>query len=185
MTDLIDNNTLEIAKNEYVKNPLLGKWKASSLWYTPQHIIKRVNHTLDNNNQFYDPCPIDPTEDGLEQDWSEKAKQFNGCIYVNPPIPASVWAQKTITTFQQNDKLHIVYACYSIDVLWQVPELRYNNLRCMVRHRINWIDAKTMEIKKGSRNYNAFILFSNNQTIKNKFKLAFNDLGKIERSIEV
>ena len=55
----------------------------------------------------------------------------------------------------------------------------------MVRNRINWVNGLTGEIQKSSRNYNAFVLFSNNIKVMSRFKFAFSDLGKIERSVEV
>ena len=83
---------------------LLGKHVSSSLWYT---IMSRVKYTLENNH--YD---LDPGVDGLKLDWNEQAQLFNGCIYVNPPIPARNWARKTIQIFESNNNLNILYACY-------------------------------------------------------------------------
>lgn len=62
-------------------------------WRTP----KAVYQILDAEFQFnYDPCPINPTVDGLTTNWG-------GCNYVNPPygreLPA--WIQKGYAEWQK------------------------------------------------------------------------------------
>lgn len=50
---------------------------------TPDWLKKQV---IEEFGEFYDPCPVDPTEDGLATDWNQKMGETGSdCVYVNPP----------------------------------------------------------------------------------------------------
>lgn len=157
--------------------PLLGTHKASPEWYTPSHIWEKIYNTF-GTQEIFDPCPIGGC-DGLKKEWR------SDFIYINPPTPAKLWAEKAIATFNEHSNTNIIYAAFSESVLWQVPELiTYPTV--FVRYRIKWDSNKTDDGKRNApRNYNAFILLSNNAAIFQNFKTQFGDLGFLGRMISV
>lgn len=126
---------------------MLGDWKPSSEWYTPDHIVKKVCNTFDSH-LIFDPCPakermeegtfyteVDPlTMDGLKRDWGRYKY-----VYCNPPTPAQSWAKKALQTVAVSNTC-IIFACFSEAVIWQVNELLDYPI-CWVRKRVNWIDG--------------------------------------------
>lgn len=156
---------------------LLGTHKVSPEWYTPSHIWEKIYKTFGTQIVF-DPCPISGDR-GLETEWQ------SNFIYINPPTPAKLWAEKAIITFTNNPNTNIIYAAFSESVLWQVPELMTYPV-VFVRKRIKWDSNKTDDGKRNApRNYNAFILLSSNAAISQNFKTQFGDLGFLGRMISV
>ncbi|MBW4607138.1 MAG: hypothetical protein KME22_07915 [Hassallia sp. WJT32-NPBG1] len=156
---------------------LLGTHKASPEWYTPSHIWEKIYNTF-GTQEILDPCPIGGVS-GLETEW------LADFIYINPPTPARLWAEKAIVTFRDHPNTSIIYAAFSESVLWQVPELMTYPI-VFVRNRIKWDSNKTDDGKRNApRNYNAFILLSNNAVISQNFKAQFGDLGFLGRMVIV
>lgn len=62
---------------------------------TPDWLIDEV---IAEFGEFYDPCPVNPKECGLDADWHErKAMSGKDCVYVNPPYTRgaiSKWVAK-------------------------------------------------------------------------------------------
>ena len=173
--------------------------KSTSLWYTPDHILKRVLRTF-NHRDIYDPCPMgeDVAIDGLKTDWTD-----HRYVYCNPPIPAALWAYKALSVVEQHGNLTtILFAAFSPSVFFQEPRLlRYPT--CYVRHRIKWIDGRStlagksviddhgecvetripnprfMQSMVGSTQYSAFVLMGGNVQDLARFKANFQDIGAI------
>lgn len=156
---------------------LLGTHKASPEWYTPSHIWERIYKTF-GTKDIFDPCPIGGS-DGLTTEWQADF------IYINPPTPVRLWAEKAISTFTDRSNTNIIYAAFSESVLYQVPEL-LTFPTVLVRHRIKWDSNKPDNGKRNApRNYNAFMLLSNDALISQNFKVQFGDLGFLGRMISV
>lgn len=174
-------------------HPLLGSHKPSQEWYTPQYIWDKVSASFDYPIYYItDPCPIGglPHRDILSEDW----QHIGLYVYCNPPTPAAPWAKKCIEAYRQNPKMNIIFAAFSEAVLWQVNDLMDYPV-CWVRNRIPWIDGNRykkdvlnpnyMKPAKSPRNYNAFILLSNDDAIRDRFVKNFSDLGTIRQSKSV
>lgn len=160
------------------QHPLLGKHKHHSNWYTPTHIWTKIKATF-NTGIIYDPCPIYGLEDveaGKLHDGLDSTYWHLDNIYINPPSPASKWAIEALKHYQENSHKSIMFAAYSEAVLFQQPELK-RHLTCWVRNRIKW-DSNTPE-KVSPRSYNAFILMTNNDKMKNRFYDNFHDMGDV------
>jgi len=156
---------------------LLGTHKASPEWYTPFHIWDRIYGTFETK-EILDPCPISGAS-GLETEW------LANFIYINPPTPARLWAEKAIATFNTHPNTNILYAAFSESVLWQVPELMTYPI-VFVRNRISWDSNKSDNGKRNApRNYNAFVLLSNDSLILENFKNQFSELGFLGRMVKI
>ena len=47
-------------------------------WETPEYLLDYIRDKYFDGKDFFDPCPINPSFDGLKIDWKERN-------YVNPP----------------------------------------------------------------------------------------------------
>ena len=63
---------------------------------TPDWLISEIVHEF---GSFFDPCPVDPREDGLLSNWHERVYSSwdVDCVYVNPPYTRgqiAKWVEK-------------------------------------------------------------------------------------------
>lgn len=78
----------------------------SDLWKTPKEIY---DHYIDNG--YFDPCPSNPTFNGLEIEWKKKN-------FVNPPYSQiSKWVDKAIEE-NQKGKLVVLLVPSRTDTKW-------------------------------------------------------------------
>ena len=161
--------------------PLLGDHKISSDWWTPRAIFTKIEETFETTN-FYDPCPAYGQQSAIAGkipsglDLSKWGNE-SGCVYINPPSPASIWADMAINYHQDTPDSSVIFAAYSEAVLYQCPRLK-TYLTCWVRNRIAW-DCPPPMLKSSPRNYNAFILLTNSPLIAHRFFDNFRDIGDI------
>lgn len=76
----------------------------NNYWQTPNYILDLVNIFYDND--YFDPCPINPTFDGLSLDcnWTKKA-------FVNPPYSRGEIEKWTTKALYENhvNKTEIIF----------------------------------------------------------------------------
>ena len=95
--------------------------KASDICPTPRWIKKMFQ-------DFYDPCPIDPKEDGLKTDWKDKT-------FVNPPYSEPLkWVKKAI---EENRKDKYIVLLLRMDC-----SVEYFRLLMEARARIIFVNCR-------------------------------------------
>jgi len=74
-----------------IRNSLFGS--KDQYAQTPPDILQKIADQFNNGKSMYDPCPVNPTKDGLEEEtWGK-----GGCVYMNPPYKyARKWLKKAI-----------------------------------------------------------------------------------------
>lgn len=101
-------------------------------WKTP----KAVYQILDSEFNFnHDPCPTNPTHDGLKNDWGRRN-------YVNPPYGREIgkWCKKAYEEWQKG-KLVVMLIPSRTDTKWwhdyimKVDEIRF------IKGRLNFDDS--------------------------------------------
>lgn len=69
--------------------------KKSDIWETPKEIKESFSHC-------FDPCPINPTFDGLKIDWEEEN-------FVNPPYSQlKKWVKKSIEEAKKGKRVYLL-----------------------------------------------------------------------------
>lgn len=170
--------------------------KSTSNWYTPDYILDKVAEVFPDG--YHDPCPIAPTNDGLNVSWSG----YKG-IYCNPPIPAQVWATKCLhAQYMQlldgGSMTPILFAAFSPAVFFQQPAMLQFPI-CWVRNRVKWVDGRELitklvdnaEVQRpnpnylkaatGSNQYSAFVMMTDDALTLARFKQAFAPMGEINQ----
>lgn len=154
---------------------LLGQHRSSPEWYTPDFVWEWIEYVFDQpRDQIFDPCPVGGTG-GLGIDWS-----VHRFIYVNPPSPALLWGQRTISYKGQND-VCLLYLSFSESSIWQVPEL-LTVPTILIRRRIKFIPSKPIT-KNMPSNYNALHLVNGDVQTLARFKHVANYSGTLIKSV--
>lgn len=74
--------------------PMHGKQEVE----TPEWLLQAIKIGYLNNNEFFDPCPLNPTFDGLNVPWHERN-------YVNPPYNnIEPWLRKAVQEMTENNR---------------------------------------------------------------------------------
>ena len=143
--------------------------KANDLWYTPECVLKPVREFL--GEDYFDPCPIDPTFDGI----APEAVWQSNC-FINPPYSRDLkraFIKKGLQQVKTDSRfLWLVnYAC-SEDLLM----LKENATAILLPDkRISFIPGHP-ELKAGSPRYdNIFILWGD----PTGFEEAFSEVGLV------
>ena len=68
---------------------------------TPDDVLKQIQDMFNEGKIMFDPCPANPTEDGLdERDWT------GDCVYVNPPYKnITPWLEKGLKQSKKGKKV--------------------------------------------------------------------------------
>ena len=83
--------------------------KKTDCWRTPTELYEQLDKEFNFN---LDPCPIDPTFDGLEIDWV-------GNIYVNPPYSqVEKWLEKAHKELKKQAKTIVFLTFANTDTKW-------------------------------------------------------------------
>jgi len=79
-------------------------------WQTPPELYQSLN---DRFHFTYDPCPINPTEDGLSVSW-------HGSVFCNPPYSeVGKWIEKGYNEILLGNVDCLVYLVYAkVDTKW-------------------------------------------------------------------
>ena len=93
---------------------------------TPDHLMREIVREF---GEVYDPCPNNPTEDGLKTDWKSKGLP----VYVNPPYTRgaiSLWVQKCYEEYRRGCIVILLMPCYTDtayfhDYIYEHAELRF------------------------------------------------------------
>ena len=103
--------------------------KNTDEWQTPK---KLYNFFIDNN--FFDPCPINHTIDGLEIEW----KKHN---FVNPPYSKlKIWINKAIQEMQK-DKIIWLLIPSRTDTKWFKNLYDHNAKFMFIQQRLKFNDS--------------------------------------------
>ena len=73
-----------------------GQYESSGFdnWMTPTNFLDKITEEF---GDYYDPCPPNPTEDGLSIDWPT-----NKAVFVNPPYSEIArWCEKCKEQFDR------------------------------------------------------------------------------------
>ncbi len=147
------------------------KWRDH--WRTPPNIIERIEAVL--GPDWFDPCPADPTFDGLSIPWP------NTGVYVNPPFSqyakffeygrTQPWPQIWMANTDNSTKLYqeMMRHC-TIALLWRVKK----------ESRIGFIDPRTN--RKSRENRSAQTLFYFGCSGIYKFREEFSNCGIFVRT---
>ena len=105
--------------------------KERDYWQTPPHLLAIVNEFY--GGSWLDPCPANPTFDGLSCDWGERA-------YINCPFSELLlWAKHGLT--QAGEQIWICHHAH--DRKWFRLLVSNSNAMIMLKDRIRFIDPKS------------------------------------------
>lgn len=153
----------------------------SDFWQTPSTIYYYVNsfyHQAGLNEEYFDPCPKNPKEDGLLIDWP-------GNIYINPPYSRGqlgLWVKKGIKEYEAGRALNQVWVLnYSNSKTLQLLKEAASAV-CDLHARIRFIkptllNAELDEDYKDRPRYNNVIYYLGAH--KQQFQEVFKTLGKV------
>lgn len=163
----------------------IGKKATGDPWrdhyITPKNILNCVEtfSALLNCKGFYDPCPQNPTFDGLQQTW-KPVSTGHKVVYVNPPFSEySTWLSEGISQYKKalfyKEDMNLIYVCNTTcEVGWYRKALTSANIELRTNYRIKFIHPITKEPAKNPRCSNTFFYFGNN---KLEFIKAFQTQG--------
>ena len=67
---------------------------------TPDDVMEQIEKLFNEGKPMYDPCPHNPTKDGLEGDWE------GDVCYVNPPYKnVTPWLKKGLAQMRKGKKI--------------------------------------------------------------------------------
>ena len=108
---------------------------ANDFWRTPA----KVYEALDNEFHFdFDPCPVNPTFDGLNIEWGQ-------CNFVNPPYSRKclkLWYAKAWQEYQKGKTVVMLVPARTDVPHWHEYAMKATEIR-FCRGRIHFNDAKT------------------------------------------
>ena len=150
---------------------------ANDFWQTPPHILERVTKVL--GEDYFDPCPINPTFDGLSVEWGSNC-------FINPPYSKQGFEPWPFVGYAEFFRL---MADYHMDnqpeFIWLVNYGNCENRRiikeyagaiCDMHRRIQFIHQDPENDSKQNM-YNQMIYYWGYDV--SKFKAAFSDLGEV------
>lgn len=92
-------------------------------WMTPQNLLDEIAKEF---GDFYDPCPPNPTQDGLAFDWPT-----NKPVFVNPPYSQIArWSEKCREQFERGCTIILLIPArtdtrYFHDFIVDIAEVRF------------------------------------------------------------
>ena len=66
-------------------------------WETPKELLNYIKKKYFNNDDFFDPCPIDHKFDGLTIEWKDKN-------FINPPYSRILKEEFILKAFEESKK---------------------------------------------------------------------------------
>ena len=145
----------------------------SDNWQTPEYILDAVRKTI--GSDYFDPCPVNPTFNGIQIDWPNKN------AFINPPYSRGSlegWSKKA---YKEYNKLSIL----KTQVIWLINYGCTENRQiikgiasaiCDLKTRISFINPATGYIKKGNDRDSVLYYWGCNQYV---FKENFQHLGEV------
>jgi len=144
------------------------KCSDNDFWYTPEYILQAVRGVL--GNDYFDPCPINPTFDGLDVTWGRNC-------FINPPYSRKLkkaFIHKGTKEIKKEGKEYIWLVNYrnSVDVSELVRRARSV---CIPKQRIKFL--RPDGTVGGSPRFDSIIIYWGNTP--SKFDRNFYDLGGV------
>ncbi len=116
------------------KNKLKVHFSSQRLdWQTP----KAVYQVLDAEFNFdFDPCPVNPTSDGLTTDWGQ-------CNFVNPPYGREIqeWISKGFVEWQRGKTVVFLIPSRTDTMWWHKWIMKADEIR-FIKGRLKFDDYK-------------------------------------------
>ena len=113
--------------------PYINKSK-TDLWSTSTEFLQEITKGV----QFFDPCPENPTFDGLTADWSRDLLN-----YVNPPYSnLRTWTAKCVQEFKNGCEIKLLMPARVSAIYFHENVLPYASIH-FVRGKRRFISQKT------------------------------------------
>lgn len=102
---------------------------------TPDYLKNDIKNEF---GEYFDPCPVNPTQDGLEIDWPT-----DQAVYVNPPYTRghiSKWVEKCSEQHQRGCNIILlipayVDTAYFHDYIYQKPDIEIRFIRGRIKFK--------------------------------------------------
>jgi len=102
---------------------------------TPDYLKKEI---VDEFGEYFDPCPVNPKEDGLKIDWD-----LDKINYVNPPYSRGqikLWVKKCDLEFKKGAKIVLLIPAYTDtkyfhEYIYQKPYLEIRFLKGRIKFK--------------------------------------------------
>lgn len=110
---------------------------------TPPAVYNFLQQKWKLNISSFDPCPVNPTFDGLDIDWTVPEGET---IYVNPPFKyAGKWARKIVEEIKAGHCKSVVLLCGArLQPEWfHETVMQYASVVCVVRRGITFVGYST------------------------------------------
>jgi len=108
---------------------------------TPQWFLDQI---VEEFGEYHDPCPFNPTVDGLESEWD-----LNKINYVNPPYKRgqiALWVMKAAIEHAKGCKIAMLIPVYSDTIYFHEYIYKKPNIEIrLLRGRIKFVNSKTQE----------------------------------------
>lgn len=143
-------------------------------WITPPYIIKRIENVL--GPDFFDPCPTDPTFDGLSVSWKHNT-------FINPPYSRGMldlWSSKALDEYKalwEKDATNFIWLINYGATLNRARIKIISNAICDLFRRVDFIDPDTMEAGPVGNDRDSILYLWGDKI--DMFCEQFSDLGKI------
>lgn len=146
------------------------KWRDN--WITPPEIISLIDQTFGQDN-WIDPCPINPDFDALCIDWPSESN-----FYINPPFSEySDWVYYFERDFNRSN---FIWLCNSnTETKWYQTLLKHSQTICFPNKRIKFIDPRTGLSDGSPRQGNTLFLIGPSIRFSGAFYYNFGPLGHI------
>lgn len=139
------------------------RWRDN--YITPPDIVETVKLFCRSvgETDYFDPCPINPKEDGLKTNWVSSSK----VIYVNPPfsdystwLNRGIFHKEFINTIEETPDINLIYICNtSCETQWYRNALSHANVELRTNFRVKFIDPQTNKPATSPPRSNTFFYF--------------------------
>jgi hypothetical protein len=140
-------------------------------WLTPSHIMQAVNDFFFGD--YFDPCPANPTFNGLELDWDTVRAQG---LYINPPFSQYLaWS-----SWGMHFRKEQLWMCHhSHDTRWMQMLLKRSAAICMLNDRVKFLDPVDRKPKGTAFGKCQSLIYIGKRD--DAFKASFSEMGLILR----
>ena len=120
--------------------PDIPQCEQKDCWQTPPDLLTYIYNRFNNSKIMYDPCPTNPTENGLLVEWENYS-------YVNPPYSRGnqiQWVKKAIKESNKNKNVYMLIPSDTSTKLWNDYVMKYAFIIYFIKGRIKFVGANGM-----------------------------------------